>query len=122
MLAVIAKNIEVPNVVSQTIEIEELSDAARTALGTYREDTNGIKRIWNLESRNLTKPQYNDIVSYLLGNLQGETDFWLDEFGGHYETDSIKAFIKIANDDRTPFGRQGWHDDGHSISLKIIEK
>ena len=122
MIMVINQNIEVPNVVDQSMKPDEMSDASRTALGKYREDTVTVKRIWSLAANYLTKSQYNAVVGYILGNLQGETDFWLDEFGGSATTDSIRAFVKLTDDNRVYFGYNVWHNDGHSISLKVIEK
>lgn len=123
MIAVINKTIEVPNVYDQSIDYEDLSDAGRTALGTYRKDTIGVKRTWNLRASKLTYSQYKAIVDYLLSISQGETWFWLDEFGGTADTNSIKVIIEMDQDTREQFGLNGqWHSSGRSIGLRVIEK
>jgi len=121
-LAYINKTIELPNVKTQNIEYIDLSDGSYTAGGNYRKDSLAVMRIWELECTHLTSSQYEAVENHLYGNNFGETDFWLDEFGGTSSADSITAFIFIQKDEREPFGKDGaWHDGGRNITLEVIE-
>lgn len=123
MIAVINKEIEVVNLVELNSPRDRLSDAGRTALGTYRKDSITVKKNWDLYCSKITFEKYKEIDDYLLSINEGETYFWLDEFGGNPETDSIKAYIEVDDDQRVTFGSGGqWHSKGRDLRLKVIQK
>ena len=119
MLAYINQTIPVPNASLIDVQYEHIGDGDYTALGTYRQDSITVKRIWLLEATHLTKTEYDAIVDHLLNNKFGTTDFWLDEFSGSSSGNSVDAFVSISSDERTPFQQS---TQGHTIELEVREK
>jgi len=121
-IAFINSSIPLYNAVSQKIDYKDLSDGAYTTGVNYQKDEIGVKRVWHIQMKYLRSSQYNDIESHLRNNLFGKTDFWLDEFGGTPETDSVDAFVDVRNDERVQFGTSvGWESAGRNLTLEIVE-
>jgi len=112
--AIINKTIEIPNVGVQETEYQIIGQSKRTAGGKLRRDVAATKRVWRLTARYLSTSQYNDIIDYLQGIMYATTWFWLDEFGGNANDNSIEAIIDIGADSRHPVA-------GHTIELVVNE-
>jgi len=120
-LAYINENIELVNVQAVSIAYEIIGETAYTALGKLRADRITSKKVWTLESVLLTNQEYTAILNHLESINFGVTLFWLDEFGGVPELDSIDTIITIDSDERIMFFRDGFHNDGRNLSLLVRE-
>lgn len=119
-VAYIGETIPIPHAHALSPEHNRIGSGSRTALGKYRYDAIGIEESYKLEARNLSFSEYEDIKDHIYDNL-GITTFWLDEFGGDPETDSIEAHVYITKDERIQFSRDGsWENKGREIELEII--
>lgn len=120
-LAYINEDIELVNIQAQSIAHEIIGETAFTALGKLRADRITSKKSWTLESVYLTNAEYKEILDYLESINFGVTSFWLDEFGGEPENDSIDAIVTIESDERVMFFRDGFNNDGRNLSLLVRE-
>ena len=113
-------SVEVPYVSSQIIDREFVGDRVRLAGGQMHQDFVSMKRSWELQTQYMKYSTYQTIISELESN-NWVVDFWLDEFGS--ESNTVPAYISLANDERVQFIRGGtFHDGGRSLTLEVIEK
>ncbi len=113
----------IPCVYAISITRELVGERARTAAGKLRQDVVAIKRVWELQTRPISKDLADTLLSWLDEKLYFVGDFWLDEFGPESET--VKAYVlpDSVEEERVQFGNaDGWHRDGRQISMTIVEQ
>ena len=80
-----------------------------------------VKNNFKIEASYLTPDEFSLIENHLLSVNGAITDFWIDEYGGDSNTDSVKAHVMITDINREQFGRNGvWYNNGKSIELEVI--
>ena len=121
-IAYIDQTIPLYNASKERLEYQDLSEGGYTAGGNYQKDEIGVKRIWKIDLQYLRSSEYNEIKDYLVDNLFGKTDFWLESFGGAPSMTSVDAIVEIEQDERVQFGKDGvWEGAGHNLTLVVKE-
>jgi hypothetical protein len=121
--------VEIPEVTAQDITRLLLADEGRTAGGAMRRDVvldstgaPAVKRVWRLETGQITKAQADAIIDNLTTTKWAAGAFWLDEFG---VGNTVQAYVSASNfvERRTPFSKDGdWQADGRTLSMTVIEQ
>ena len=112
--------IEIPYVYEIDVERVFVGDEGRTVGGKLRRDAVVVKRIWNLQTRPMTKDEAAPLIDHLDGIMYSAVDFWLDEFGDTSKT--VRAYVSIF-EERVAFGRGGkWYKDGKQLTITVEEK
>lgn len=119
-IVVVNKTITIPNVSQQSDDSINIGSKKRTPLGNLV--IQKVDRKWkrNFSANKITKTEFDNLENHLQDILGGKTYFWLDEFGGNANDDSVEAVIEITNSERVSFGRNGnWHNDGRNIEFEV---
>lgn len=118
----INKSIDIPNVSQVSGTPISIGSKRRTPLGNLIVQKAARKREWTFRANKITKDEFDAFNDHLDSILGGKTYFWIDEFGGNAENDSILALIELKPWDRVQFGRDGaWHKDGRNIEFTVEE-
>jgi hypothetical protein len=121
-IAYIDQTIPLYNASKERLEYQDLSEGGYTAGGNYQKDEIEVKRVWKIDLQYLRSSEYTEITDYLRNNLFGQTDFWLESFGGSPSMTSIDAMVSIEQDERVQFGKDGvWESAGHNLTLVVTE-
>lgn len=119
MIAAI-NGIQIPYVYAIEVERMRVGDEGRTIGGKLRRDIVAIKRIWNIQTRPMTKDEAAPILDHLDSIMYSAVDFWLDEFGDMMRT--VRAYASVY-EERVSFGRGGkWYKDGKQLAITVEEQ
>jgi hypothetical protein len=121
-LAYINKTIPIPGIENIKSENSVYGETAVTKGGVVRRHSTAILRAWTIDAEEMTKAEYDAVVTYWRSILGTATWFWIRSLGGTPETSSIMCLIDITGDEEVGFTRDGvYHCDGHNISLYVQE-
>jgi hypothetical protein len=120
ILAYINKTVPIPNIESIKPKQVKMGQVAATKGNKLLSHITGVRQTWSIVAEELTKAEYDAIITALEGANYGPILFWIRSFGGDAINNSIMAIVDVEDDEEVSFKQDGtFYYDGHTISLSV---